>query len=115
MKRKTIRKIRFWAVVVLFAITSFFLGKAISPTKAETITVYKYKDNLTYKADKLPKVEKNHYYDLPLSHNLQDFIYEICADEGVPVTLVLAMIETESGFNPEIIKYHQRLRIIADK
>lgn len=103
MKRKTVRKIRFWAVVVLFAITSFFLGKAISPTKAETITVYKYKDNLTYKADKLPKVEKNHYYNIPLSHSLQDFIYEICADEGVPVTLVLAMIEAESGFNPEII------------
>ena len=101
MKRKTIRKIRFWAVVLLFAISSFFLGRAISPTKAET--VYKYKDNPTYKADTLPKVIKNHYYNVPLSHNLQDFIYEICADEGVPVTLVLAMIETESGFNPEII------------
>ena len=87
MKRKTVRKIRFWAVVVLFAITSFVLGRAISPTKAQTVTVYKYKDNPTYKADTPPK----------------DFIYEICADEGVPVTLVLAMIETESGFNPEII------------
>ena len=103
MKRKTVRKIRFWAVVVLFTITSFFLGRTISPTKAETVTVYKYKDNLTYKADKLPKVEKNHYYNIPLSHNLQEFIYEICVDEGVPVTLVLAMIEAESGFNPEII------------
>ena len=103
MKRKTVRKIRFWAVVLLFAISSFFLGRAISPTKAETVTVYKYKDIPTYKADTLPKVIKNHYYNVPLSHNLQDFIYEICADEGVPVTLVLAMIETESGFNPEII------------
>ena len=103
MKRKTVRKIRFWAVVLLFAISSFFLGRVISPTKAETVTVYKYKDNPTYKADTLPKVIKNHYYSIPLSHSLQDFIYEICADEGVPVTLVLAMIETESGFNPEII------------
>lgn len=103
MKRKTVRKIRFWAVVLLFAISSFFLGRVISPTKAETVTVYKYKDNPTYKADTLPKVIKNHYYSVPLSHSLQDFIYEICADEGVPVTLVLAMIETESGFNPEII------------
>ena len=103
MKRKTVRKIRFWGTALLFAVIAFFLGKAISPTKAETITIYKYKDNLTYKADKLPKVEKNHYYNIPLSHSLQDFIYEICVDEDVPVTLVLAMIETESGFNPEII------------
>lgn len=103
MKRKTIRKIRFWAVVLLFAITSFVLGRAISPTKADTVTVYKYKSAPEFKADTLPKTVSNYYFDVPLSHNLQDFIYEICADEGVPVTLVLAMIETESGFNPEII------------
>ena len=103
MKRKTVRKIRFLGTVLLFAVIAFFLGKAISPIKTETITVYKYKDNLEYKANTLPKVEKNYYYNIPLSHNLQDFIYEICVDEGVPVTLVLAMIEAESGFNPEII------------
>ena len=103
MKRKTVRKIRFWAVVVLFAITSFVLGRAISPTKADTVTVYKYKSAPEFKADTLPKTVSNYYFDVPLSHNLQDFIYEICADGGVPVTLVLAMIETESGFNPEII------------
>ena len=103
MKRKTIKKIRFRVVVLLFAISSFFLGRAIFPTKAETVTVYKYKDNPAYKDNMLPNVIKNHYYSVPLSHSLQDFIYEICTDEGVPVTLVLAMIETESGFNPEII------------
>ena len=27
----------------------------------------------------------------------------MCADEGVPVTLVLAMIEHESRFNPEVV------------
>ena len=95
MKRKTIKKIRFWVVVLLFAISSFFLGRAIFPTKAETVTVYKYKDNPAYKDNMLPNVIKNHYYSVPLSHSLQDFIYEICTDEGVPVT--------ESGFNPEII------------
>jgi len=34
---------------------------------------------------------------------LQRYIYEICADENVPVTLVYAMIEHESQFNPEIV------------
>jgi soluble lytic murein transglycosylase-like protein len=30
-------------------------------------------------------------------------MYEICADENVPMTLVLAMIEHESGFNAEAV------------
>lgn len=46
MRKKTVRKIRFWGTVLLFVVIAFFLGKAISPIKAETITVYKYKDNL---------------------------------------------------------------------
>ena len=103
MKRKTIKKIRFWGIALVLVITAFFLGKVVSPTKADTVTVYKYKSAPEYKADKLPKTVSDYYFDIPLSHSLQDFIYEICTDEGVPVTLVLAMIETESGFNPEII------------
>lgn len=42
-------------------------------------------------------------FDVPLSDSLQRYIYEICADEGVPLTLALAMIEHESGFNPEVV------------
>ena len=42
-------------------------------------------------------------YDIPLSDSLQRYIYEICAEKSVPVTLALAMIEHESGFNPEVV------------
>lgn len=103
MKRRTIRKIRFWSIALVLVVTAFFLGRMISPTKADTVTVYKYKSVPEYKADKLPKTASNYHFDVPLSHGLQDFIYEICADEEVPITLILAMIETESNFNPEII------------
>lgn len=103
MKRRTIRKIRFWSIALVLVVTAFFLGRMISPTKADTVTVYKYKSVPEYKADKLPKTVSNYHFNVPLSHSLQDFIYEICADEEVPITLILAMIETESGFNPEII------------
>lgn len=103
MKRRTIRKIRYWGIVLVLAITSFFLGRMVSPTKADTVTVYKYKSAPEYKTNELPKTVSNYYFDVPLSHSLQDFIYEICADEEVPITLILAMIETESNFNPEII------------
>ena len=42
-------------------------------------------------------------YDIPLSDSLQRYIYEICADENVPVALVMAMIDHESHFNPEAV------------
>lgn len=42
-------------------------------------------------------------YDIPLSHGLQNYIFELCADENVPATLVFALIEHESQFNPEVI------------
>lgn len=50
-----------------------------------------------------PVSENHHYYDIPLSRKLQDYLYEICEDEGIPISLVLAMIETESGFDAEIV------------
>lgn len=74
---------------------------AMSPTtvvEAKTITV-----EVPVLADSLPELAEVVYYDIPLSYSLQRYIYEICADEDVPVSLVLAMIEVESKFDPEAI------------
>lgn len=43
------------------------------------------------------------YYDVPLSHELQDYIFTLCEEKNVPVRLVLAMIETESSFRSDVI------------
>lgn len=59
----------------------------------------------------LPGVDENpvqaktdkFYFDVPLSHTLQEHIFELCKDEDIPVCLVLAMIEHESGFHQEIV------------
>lgn len=48
-------------------------------------------------------VEEVEYYDIPLSHALQNYICEICADEDIPVALIIAMIDHESKFNQEAI------------
>lgn len=47
--------------------------------------------------------EKPVYYDCPLSHDLQDYIRELCDRKGVPMTLVLALIEIESSFQADVI------------
>jgi len=79
------------------------LVEPTAPVNTEIVTETVTVEVPVYEADKLPELGEVFYYDIPLSDSLQRYIYEVCADEGVPVTLVLAMIEHESRFNPEVV------------
>ena len=79
------------------------IGRLTAPIKTETVTVYETVQVPVYQERELPEVTERYMYPIPLSHSLQNYLYEICADEGLPVSLILAMIETESSFNPEVI------------
>ena len=67
----------------------FTAGRITTPTKI--VTVQESRDF------------ESVYYDVPLSHDLQRHIREICKDEGVPESLVLAIIEQGSQFNQEAV------------
>ncbi len=43
------------------------------------------------------------YYNVPLSHELQDYIKELCIAEQVPIELVLGLIELESNFDERVV------------
>ena len=43
------------------------------------------------------------YYDIPLDHDLQDYIRELSEDKNIQMELILAIIETESNFRIEVI------------
>lgn len=47
--------------------------------------------------------EKQKYYDVPLSNDLQDLIFSECVSKNVPSDLVIALIDVESDFNPKLI------------
>lgn len=85
-------------MLMLSAACGFFVAK-LTASPRETITVTKTVKVPVYESDSAEVF----LFDVPLSDSLQRYIYDICADEGVPVTLVLAMIEYESGFNPEVV------------
>lgn len=92
------------ALFVLFGlIAGFFVGRATAPPKVEKVTVTETVEVPTYDSSKLPEIGEITYYNVPLSHSLQRFIYEVCADENVPVSLVMAMIDHESNFDPEVV------------
>lgn len=90
-------------ILLLLVAFGFTVGRVTAPVKTETITRTKTVEVPTYEQDKLPELSEITYYDVPLSHSLQRYIYEVCADENVPVALILAMIEHESRFNPEAV------------
>lgn len=43
------------------------------------------------------------YYDVPLDRDLQDHIIDICEARDIEPALALALIKTESGYNPNCI------------
>lgn len=88
--------------VMIGGVTGILIGRATAPTdkviETKTVTV-----EVPVLADSLPEVGEVTYFDVPLSHSLQRYIYEVCADEDVPVALVMAMIDHESKFDPEAV------------
>ena len=46
---------------------------------------------------------RGRYFDVPLSHDLQDWIRAICEENGVPMALVMAIIDQESDFRAHLI------------
>lgn len=89
-------------LVLIGGVLGFFLAKLTTPPQ-ETITVTKTVEVPAYKSNVLVDTADVFLFDVPLSDSLQRYIYEICADENVPVTLVMAMIEHESGVDPEAV------------
>lgn len=89
-------------LVLIGGVLGFFLAKLTTPPQ-ETITLTKTVEVPAYKSNVQVDTANVFLFDVPLSDSLQRYIYEMCADENVPVTLVMAMIEHESGFDPEAV------------
>lgn len=105
-RHKVVKAQAYTVLVLIFlfgSLTGGIVGRVTAPKKVETVTVTETVEVPSYDADKLPEIKDMTYFDVPLSHSLQTYIYEICADEEVPVTLIMAMIDHESKFNPEIV------------
>lgn len=100
---RTIVKAEVAILFLLLVAVGFFFGRITAPVEVETVTVTELVEVPAPSTEELPEAVEISYYDVPLSHSLQDFIYEMCAEEHVPMSLIIAMIDHESKFNPEAV------------
>jgi soluble lytic murein transglycosylase-like protein len=107
ISRNKVMKVYAYIVLFLLWLFGFVIGRITAPEKVVTETVTEYvTETITVTVETKPtSLDESDvfYYDVPLSKSLQKYIYEICADEEVPVSLILAMIEHESSFNQEAV------------
>lgn len=50
-----------------------------------------------------PIADEPVYYDVPLEHPLQDRLFDLCEEYGVPVEMALAVMEQESRFQADVV------------
>jgi soluble lytic murein transglycosylase-like protein len=51
----------------------------------------------------VPSKPEKVYYDCPLDKSLQNYIRGLCERNDIPMSLVIAMIEVESSFQPDAV------------
>ena len=89
-------------LAVAFIVTTYSLASADdckeAQRRAEPATVTQAEELV--QPQKTEEPERT-YYDVPLSKGLQDIIIDTAGGRGVDPALVLAVIEKESGYNPD--------------
>ena len=98
--------------IVLVALAIFIVGGVVGYTiravsAKSTPTVEVVEPTLSVETTEVTTSERVEdikvYYDCPLSHDLQDYIRTLCGNYGVPMSLIIAMIDVESSFRADVI------------
>lgn len=98
------RQIKLCVRLIICLLIGIAVGRLTVPAKIETKTITQTEIvEVPATSNELPVATDVFYFDIPLSHSLQKYIYEICADENVPVTLTMAIIEHESQFDSDVV------------
>ncbi len=118
MNINTAYNISLCCILVVFFVASYFLGSLIHasdkdiPTLPEEkeITFTVSKNNMDTKPEMIENITEPkdteicsytvsaYYYDIPLSDEKQDYVFEKCEEYDVPCELVLAVMGTESTY-----------------
>lgn len=111
-RNRTKDKAIVYGFLTLLFLVGFLIGRVTAPKDEVTHSFVQetaFAAELVNDTEAIPvtqeviEPEEVIYYDCPLSEELQDYIFELCEKEDIPPSLVIALIDHESGFEPTAI------------
>lgn len=114
-KRNSTRdKVIVYGILAAIFFAGFIVGRVTKPNKVvaprvqETVYATELENATapeTITAETIEPEEQTVYFDCPLSEEIQDYIFEVCEEEDIPPSLVIAVIDHESGFDENAVSY----------
>lgn len=109
MKKSTKNKkeILYAFIITLLMIAGSMEQKIPTETTEETEDLIRWKQEVSIEEYEVETVkqatEAAMYFDVPLSHELQDFIFEECEAHNIAPEIIISMIEQESNYKADAI------------
>lgn len=97
-----------------YTVFEIITAEAESETETETESATRDTDNNAPKMDEnelfiddicenAAITQHKDYFDVPLGEDLQDHIFDICEEYGIPPEIIIAQISRESCFDPDVV------------
>lgn len=105
MKQSTFTRLIAFIIVLLFISALCMLPIGVYKVDEPDIPIYipDTETNLPVKTQEPVVIETKKYYNVSLPMEIQDYIFQLCKENSVDPVLIFAMVETESGFNPNCV------------
>lgn len=110
IKRRTIanRIITSWVIIALiFSIVGFAIGAVSHSSKPKTLIYGRAADGKIFDGDMFVSYESEDTLfvplDVPLDSDVQEFIYYLSKGYNMDFTFVMAIIQQESGYQPDAV------------
>lgn len=108
-------KLQVYGFLFLIFLSGFVIGWIVKPQKIVEVPVETVVEvsrevvsetantSSPIEEEEIVKEEKVVYFDCPLDEETQDYIFELCAEEDIPPSMVIAFIDKESNFTPSVV------------
>lgn len=105
MKQSTFTRLVAFIIVLLFISALCMLPIGAYKVEEPDIPVYipDTETNSPVKASVPEVTETKKYYNVSLSTDIQDYIFQLCEENNIDPVLIFAMVETESRFNSNCV------------
>lgn len=104
--RRRIEAVALIIILIALGAIAHAIAEASRKPKVEPVMVmqsFPLSNVTSIEEDPEPPEVPAFYYDVPMDHDLQDYIRDLCSEYDVPMDLIMAIIQCESGFQSNAV------------